>query len=113
MARTEMGRKLTQRHKADQVLLGATAAALTLINAKRLDVDDLDGTEADWKARQLVIIESLRRESARRARRYVEAFRAAEGMSPAKIAEPDLLPALDAIEWVVPTIKARIRDAAS
>lgn len=113
MARTELGRKLTKQHKADQVTLGATAAALTLANAKRLDINNLDGTRAGWEVRQVLIIEALRRESALLARRYVEAFRAAEGMAPAKFVPPKLPPAIDAVSWVVPTLKARLRDGAS
>ena len=111
MARTEIGRKLTAQHKADQITLAATAAALTLANAKRLDVDDLDGTREAWEAHQVVIVETLRREAARRSRRYVEAFRAAEGFPPAEFVEVELPPAVDSVAWVVPTIKARIRDA--
>lgn len=111
MARTELGRKLTKQHKADQVTLGATAAALTLANAKRLDLNDLDGTRDEWEARQVVIIEMLRRESARRARRYVADFRAAEGMPPVDLPEVKLSPAIDAVSWVVPTIKAGLRNA--
>lgn len=111
MAKTELGRKLTAQHKADQVTLAATASALTLANAKRLDVDDLDGTRKAWEARQVLIIETLRRESANRARRYVEAFRAAEGMPPAEFVEPVFPPAIESVAWVVPTIKARLRNA--
>lgn len=111
MARTAAGRKLTEQHKRDQVTLAATASALTLANATRLDINDLDGSEPAWMARQILIIDTLRARSARIARQYVAAFRAAEGMEPADIADPDLTPAVDAVRWVVPTIKARIRDA--
>lgn len=111
MARTELGRALTAKHKADQVTLAATAAALTLANAKRLDVNDLDGTRAAWESRQILIVETMRRESARRARLYVEEFRRAEGMSPADFVEPEFIPAAETVAWVVPTIKARLRDA--
>ncbi len=111
MARTEAGRKLTERHKRDQITLAATASALTVANAVRLDVDDLDGSAPRWLARQLLIVDAMRAQSARLARQYVAAFRAAEGMEPAEIAEPDLSPAVEAVAWVVPTIKARIRDA--
>ena len=111
MARTALGRKLTKQHKRDQIILAATASALTLANAKRLDIDDLDGTAPEWSARQSLIVDGMRAQSARLARHYVSAFREAEGMEPADAATPNLPPAVESFAWVVPTIKARIRDA--
>lgn len=107
MARTPEGKRLTAAHKAAQARLGAIAAALTVENAKRLDVDDLDGTEARWKAGQAAIITTLRRRSQTLAVDYVRAFRAAEGIDPGDVVVPDLGPAADAVDWIVPTIKAR------
>ena len=107
MARTRAGRRLTDAHRKAQIKLGAIAAALTIENALRLDANDLDGTGPEWERRQALIIESMRQRSAALAREYVEAFRAAEGMDPAELAEPQLPPARDAVGWVIPTIKAR------
>lgn len=107
MARTPDGRQLTEAHKQAQIRLGALAAALTLNNAARLDADNLDATEARWRAGQLAIITTLRRRSQALAEQYLRDYWAAEGMEPTEIPEVDLTPARDALDWVVPTIKAR------
>lgn len=109
MARTPEGKRLTEQHKQAQIRLGAIAAALTVENAKRLDVDNLDATEARWRAGQVAIITTMRRRSQALAAEYLRAFHAAEGMDPPDVAEPDLGPAADAVAWVVPTIKARTK----
>lgn len=107
MARTPEGRRLTEEHKRAQIRLGGLAAALTLENAKRLDPNDLDGTQARWVAAQVAIVETLRRRSAALAEEYLRAFWEVEGMQPREIVQPDLTPAIEALAWVVPTIKAR------
>jgi hypothetical protein len=107
VARTPEGRRLTEAHKQAQIRLGALAAALTVRNAERLDPDNLDATEARWKAGQAAIIATLRRRSQLLAEEYLRAFWAAEGIPPADVATPDLPPIADAVDWVVPTIKAR------
>lgn len=107
MARTTEGRRLTEEHKRAQIRLGAIAAALTLENAKRLDPDDLDATEARWKAGQMAIIATMRRRSAALAEEYLLAFCDAEGESPPNFADPDLPSLTDAVDWVVPVIKTR------
>lgn len=109
MARTAEGRRLTQAHKLAQIRLGGVAAALTATNAKRLDPNNLDGTEARWMAAQVAIVETLRRESQRLAEEYLRAFWKAEGMEPREIVRPDLPPAVESVRWVVPTIKARTK----
>lgn len=110
MARTPEGRRLTEEHRRAQINLGAIAAALTIQNGKRLDPDDLDGTRADWEARQSLIVATLRAESQRLAEEYLKAFRKAEGMAAQDIARPELPPVAESVAWVVPLIKARIRD---
>ena len=110
MARTPEGRRLTEEHRRAQINLGAIAAALTLQNGKRLDPDDLDGTRDGWEARQTLIVGTLRVEAQRLAEEYVKAFRKAEGMAAQNIERPELPPVADSVAWVVPTIKARIRD---
>lgn len=107
MARTAEGRRLTEEHKRAQIRLGALAAALTLENAKRLDPNDLDATEARWKAGQAAIIKALRRRSEVLAEEYLTAFWEAEGVEPQDFAAPVLPPLADAVDWVIPTIKAR------
>lgn len=107
MARTAEGRRLTEKHKQDQIRLGALAAALTAENAKRLDVEDLDGTRERWEVAQMAIIQTLRRRSEVVAEEYLRAFWAAEGIPPSDLAEIDLPSPREAVEWVVPTIKAR------
>ena len=113
MARTAEGKRLTAEHKRAQVRLAGLAAALTLENAKRLDPEDLDGTEGRWMAAQVAIITTLRVEAERLAEEYLSAFWAAEGMKPRTVVRTELPPAVDSVSWVVPTIKARMRDAAS
>lgn len=109
MARTAEGRRLTEQHKRAQIRLGALAAALTVENAKRLDVDDLDGTEARWLLAQAAIVKTLRRRSELLAEEYLRAFWSAEGMEPEEIVTPDdLKPPVETASWVVPTIKARM-----
>lgn len=112
MARTPEGRKLTDDHRKAQIKLGGLAAALTIANGKRLDPDDLDGTRDDWEARQIVILDTLRKQSQRLAEDYLKAFRKAEGMDPRDIEKPKLPPVREVVAWVVPTIKARTRDDA-
>lgn len=107
MASTAEGRRLTREHKAAQTRLGALAAALTMENAKRLDPDDLDGTEATWKAHQAAIIATMRRRSVALAEEYLLAFCEAEGVEPPELVDVELPPIADAVDWVVPTIKAR------
>lgn len=109
MARTPEGRRLTEAHKRAQIRLGAIAAALTAQNAKRLDPEALDATEARWLAAQVVIIDTMRAQSAKLAEDYLRAFWAAEGMKPRKIERPELPPAVESVDWVVPTIKARTK----
>lgn len=109
MARTAEGRRLTEEHKRAQIRLGGAAAALTAANARRLDPNDLDGTEGRWMAAQVAIVETLRRESQRLAEEYLRAFWKAEGMEPREIVRPDLPPAVESVRWVVPTIKARTK----
>lgn len=109
MARTAEGRRLTQAHKHAQIRLGGAAAALTAANAKRLDPNDLDGTEARWMAAQVVIIDTLRTQSQKLAEDYLRAFWKAEGMEPREIVRPKLPPAIESVRWVVPTIKARTK----
>lgn len=112
MARTPEGRKLTDDHRKAQIKLAGLAAALTIANGKRLDPDDLDGTRDDWEARQIVILDTLRKQSQRLAEDYLKAFRKAEGMEPRDIEKPELPPVREVVAWVVPTIKARTRDDA-
>lgn len=107
MARTLEGRRLTEEHKQAQIRLGALAAALTLENAKRLDVDDLDGTEVRWATAQAAIVLTLRRRSEVLAEDYLRAFWKAEGIEPSEIVAPDLPDPRETVAWVVPTIKAR------
>lgn len=107
MARTAEGRRLTEQHKRAQMRLGALAAALTTENAKRLDADDLDGTQERWSIAQQAIIVVLRQRSRVLAEDYLRAFWEAEGIPPQDIAEPDLRPPAEVVAWVVPTIKAR------
>ena len=109
MARTLAGRRLTDAHRKAQVKLAGIAAALTVQNAKRLDLNDLDGTRADWERRQVLIIEAMRGRSQALAREYLAAYWEAEGMEPDDITDDlDLTPAREAVAWVVPTIKARV-----
>lgn len=107
MARTAEGRRLTEEHKRAQIRLGGIAAALTMENAKRLDPNNLDGTEARWKVAQVAIIQTIRRRSEALAESYLRAFCEAEGVPPIDAVPIDLPSPLDAVEWVVPTIKAR------
>lgn len=107
MARTPEGRRLTEQHKQAQIRLGAIAAALTVENGKRLDPDDLDGTEARWMVGQVAIIQTMRRRSEVLAEDYLRAFWNAEGSAPTDFAKLDLPSAHDAVRWVVPVIKAR------
>ena len=81
MARTAEGRRLTQEHKLAQIRLGGAAAALTAANARRLDPNDLDGTEARWMAAQVAIVETLRTQSQKLAEDYLRAFWKAEGIA--------------------------------
>lgn len=104
------GRRLTEQHKAAQVRLAGLAAMLTVANGKRLDVADLDGSMPDWLARQALILDGMRLKSRRLAAAYVVAFRAAEGYAPADVVEPVLPSVAEVAGWVVPTIKAAIRD---
>ncbi len=108
MARTDMGRRLTEAHKRQQIRLGAIAAGLTAENAKRLDPNNLDSTAARWMAVQIVIIERLRVQSQKLAEDYLREFWKAEGMKPQPIVKPDLPPAVHSVAWVIPTIKARM-----
>jgi len=107
VARTPEGKRLTDAHKQAQIRLGALAAALTVENAKRLDVDDLDGTREAWLTTQAAIIEALRRRSEILAEDYLRAFWKAEGIKPSEFAELDLRPAREVMAWVVPVIKTR------
>lgn len=107
MARTAKGRRLTEEHKRAQVRLGGLAAALTVENAKRLDPDNLDGTEARWAAAQAAIILTLRRRSQVLAEEYLRAFWDAEGIEPSEIESPELTDPREVVAWVVPAIKAR------
>lgn len=107
MARTSEGRRLTEEHKLAQIRLGSIAAALTLENAKRLDVNDLDGTRERWALAQQAIIVTLRRRSQVLAEDYLRDFWEAEGVAPRDIVTPDLPDPREAVEWVVPVIKAR------
>ena len=102
MARTAEGRRLTQEHKLAQIRLGGAAAALTAANARRLDPNDLDGTEARWMAAQVAIVETLRTQSQKLAEDYLRAFWK-------EIVRPKLPPAVESVRWVVPTIKARTK----
>ena len=110
MARTPEGRRLTEEHRKAQIRLGGMAAALTVQNGANLDPEDLDGTRDQWEARQLAILGTLRAQSQRLAEEYLKAFREAEGMDPAPIKRPPLRPVREVTQWVVPTIKARMRD---
>lgn len=108
MARTAEGRRLTDAHRKAQVRLGGIAAAMTAANAKRLDIEDLDGSGPRWVAAQVAIIEAMRAQSALLAADYVRKFRRAEGLAPVDVATPELPPAIDSVSWVIPTIKARM-----
>lgn len=108
MARTAEGKRLTEEHKRAQIRLGAIAAALTVENAKRrLDLNDLDGSEARWALAQVAIVQTLRRRSQVLAGDYLRDFWRAEGITPAEIVEPRLPAARESVAWVVPMIKAR------
>lgn len=108
MARTPEGRRLTEDHKRAQIRLGALAAALTVENGKRLNVDDLDGSRDLWMTAQAAIIQTLRRRSEVLAEDYLRDFWKAEGIPPTELADLDLPPAREVVAWVVPTIKARM-----
>lgn len=108
MARTDEGRRLTDQHRKAQVRLGGIAAGLSAANGKRLDIEDLDGSGPRWMAAQVAIIDAMRAQSARLAVEYVRAFREAEGFDPVDVTVPEFPPAIDAVSWVIPTIKARM-----
>jgi hypothetical protein len=107
VARTPEGRRLTEEHKRAQIRLGALAAALTVENAKRLDSDNLNGTEARWAAAQAAILLALRRRSQVLAEEYLRAFWDAEDIEPTEIRAPELTDPREAVAWVVPVIRAR------
>lgn len=112
MALTTEGNRLTAAHQEAQIRLAGLAAALTVENGKTLDATNLDGTAPRWLARQTAILETMRAESVKLARAYIVAFRAAEGVDPDPITLPELPTPAEVLGWVVPTIKARSRDAA-
>lgn len=99
---------MTDAHRKAQVRLGGIAAALTAANAKRLDIEDLDGSGPRWVAAQVAIVEAMRAQSAALAGEYVRKFRKAEGFAPVDVKAPELPPAIDSVSWVIPTIKARM-----
>ena len=108
MATTAEGDRLTREHMDAQARLGELAAAMTIKNARdRLNPYDLDGSRERWMLAQVAITRTLRRRSEVLARAYLTAFREAERVPPDDIAAPDPMSVTDALEWVVPWIKAR------
>lgn len=78
MATTDEGRALTDRHRRDQVRIGADAVAQALASWRLLDLADLDASSGTWVAVQLGQMQTEFAVSSSTAERYVARFRAAE-----------------------------------
>lgn len=88
MARTALGRQLTDLHRTAQGRIATATVAALLPVWKILDPADLDATSADWIATALPIIAHHRTVSADTAAAYLRAYRAVETGQP--IADLDL-----------------------
>ncbi|QUW18886.1 hypothetical protein [Agrococcus sp. Marseille-Q4369] len=83
MARTAEGRRLTEAHRRQQLAIAAKAEVAARRLWPRLDVADLDRSEPAWLASNLAVYESMHRDSAALAARYVPMYRDAELGDPA------------------------------
>lgn len=85
MARTEAGRRLTQKHKISQARLAdATSRAVIECLDKLLDPKNIDGTRGRWLAEATAIVHAASQASASETEHYLELYAEKEG-SPLRI----------------------------
>ena len=88
MALTAEGKRLTEKHRREQIAVGARAEIQARLLWPSLRVGDLDRSEAAWMPMMLAVTEGAYSESAALATTYVDGYRQAEIGRPAAPVSP-------------------------
>lgn len=81
MATTDEGRALTDEHRVAQVQIGAEAIGAAALTWQVLDLDDVDRSSRAWVQAQVDVVRDGFERSAATGAVYVDAHRAAEGVT--------------------------------